>query len=83
MVLAEAGARAVYCIDLPKEPSEDWEKTKLYAEKLQGKLGEGRLEYISGNVTDQVGLSLIAIASHTGKAVLTMFFHVGSDVEDW
>lgn len=54
LALIEAGARAVYCIDLPKTPGEEWEKTRLYAEKMQGKAGEGRLEYLRGNVTDQV-----------------------------
>ncbi len=51
--LIEAGARAVYCIDLPKTPSEDWQKVHAYAARLHGKGGEGRLEYISADVTDQ------------------------------
>lgn len=52
--LIEAGARAVYCVDLPKEPSEEWQKARDYAAKLTDKGGEGRLEYVSANVTDQV-----------------------------
>ncbi|THG94996.1 hypothetical protein EW026_g6576 [Hermanssonia centrifuga] len=47
--LIEAGARAVYCIDLPKTPSEDWQKVHAYAARLHGKGGEGRLEYISAD----------------------------------
>ena len=57
LALIEAGARAVYCIDLPKEPSAEWQATHEYAKKLgsSGKTGgEGRLEYISGDVTNQV-----------------------------
>ena len=54
LALIEAGARAVYCVDLPKEPSEEWSKTRDYAAKLTGKGGEGRLEYVSADVTDQV-----------------------------
>ncbi|KAI0792908.1 sorbose reductase sou1 [Abortiporus biennis] len=51
--LVEAGARAVYCVDLPKEPGEEWSKVRDYASKMKGTGGEGRLEYISGSVTDQ------------------------------
>ena len=58
LALIEAGARAVYCVDLPKEPSEEWHKVREYAASMQGKGGEGRLEYVSGNVTDQVRLLL-------------------------
>lgn len=54
LALVEAGARAVYCVDLPKMPGEEWEKTRLYAEKMQDKASEGRLEYMQGDVTDQV-----------------------------
>lgn len=54
LALIEAGVRAVYCVDLAKEPSEEWQKVREYAAKMTGKGGEGRLEYISGNVTDQV-----------------------------
>lgn len=55
LALIEAGARAVYCVDLPKEPSDEWFKVRDYAARLTNKGGEGRLEYVSGNVTDQVG----------------------------
>lgn len=56
LALIEAGARAVYCVDLPKEPSAEWQKVREYAARLADKAGagEGRLEYISADVTDQV-----------------------------
>jgi NAD(P)-dependent dehydrogenase (short-subunit alcohol dehydrogenase family) len=50
LTLCELGARAVYCLDLPETPSEDWTKTKKYVEKLGN---NSRLEYISVDVTDQ------------------------------
>jgi hypothetical protein len=53
LALCEAGARAVYCLDLPAKPSEDWECTKEYVKKL--KTG-GRLEYVSADVRDQKGM---------------------------
>lgn len=50
LALCEAGARVIYCLDLPEKPSEDWVKTKEFV----GKLGNGsRLEYVSVDVTDQ------------------------------
>lgn len=54
MVLAEAGARAVYCVDLPKAPSDEWFKVKDYLARMKGKAGEGRLEYLGADVRDQV-----------------------------
>jgi hypothetical protein len=54
LALVEAGARAVYCVDLPAEPGEEWKAARAYATRLANKRGEGRLEYVSGNVTDQV-----------------------------
>ncbi|KAG5639592.1 hypothetical protein H0H81_010794 [Sphagnurus paluster] len=50
LVLCEAGARAVYCFDLPKEPSDSWNATRKFVERL----GQGtRLEYISADVRNQ------------------------------
>jgi hypothetical protein len=50
LALCEAGARAVYCLDLPKQPSEDWTITRDFVAKM----GIGsRLEYINVNVTNQ------------------------------
>jgi NAD(P)-dependent dehydrogenase (short-subunit alcohol dehydrogenase family) len=57
LALIEAGARAVYCVDLPSRPSEEWQAVRTYAARLANKRGEGRLEYVSGNVTDQVRMS--------------------------
>jgi NAD(P)-dependent dehydrogenase (short-subunit alcohol dehydrogenase family) len=56
LALAEAGA-IVYCLDLPAQPDEDWRKVQLFAEQLAN-ISElkGRLEYISGDVTDQAGM---------------------------
>ena len=54
MALAEAGARAVYCVDLPKEPGPEWNKVKEYLGRMSGLAGEARLEYVSTDVTDQV-----------------------------
>jgi NAD(P)-dependent dehydrogenase (short-subunit alcohol dehydrogenase family) len=57
LALVEAGARAVYCVDLPKQPSDEWQAVQKYAERLAstGKTnGQGRLEYVSGDVTNQV-----------------------------
>ncbi|KAI0345823.1 sorbose reductase sou1 [Trametopsis cervina] len=56
LALVEAGARAVYCVDLAKGPSDEWNAVQQYAKKLgsSGKTGgEGRLEYVQGNVTNQ------------------------------
>ena len=54
LAMAEAGARAVYCVDLPEHPSAEWQKVRDYAAKLKGKGGEGRLEYVSADVRNQV-----------------------------
>ena len=56
--LLEAGCRAVYCVDLPETPGEDFQKARDYAAKLKNKLGEGRLEYVSSDVTDQVSTAI-------------------------
>jgi NAD(P)-dependent dehydrogenase (short-subunit alcohol dehydrogenase family) len=59
LALVEAGA-VVYCLDLPKTPDENWIKVQRYAAQLpslgtssQGKSLDGRLEYISADVTNQ------------------------------
>ncbi|KAG6868048.1 hypothetical protein C0993_007975 [Termitomyces sp. T159_Od127] len=50
LALSEAGARSIYCFDLPAEPSEDFGKTRAYVERL----GEGRrLVYVSADVRDR------------------------------
>lgn len=54
LVLCEAGARAVYCVDLPPTPSEEWTATKEYVRRLSN--GASRLEYISADVRNQAGM---------------------------
>ncbi|KAJ8074782.1 hypothetical protein PM082_019107 [Marasmius tenuissimus] len=50
LALCEAGARAIYCFDLPETPSEDWQTTKEFVDRL----GNGsRLEYVSVDITNQ------------------------------
>ncbi|KAI8971330.1 sorbose reductase sou1 [Trametes punicea] len=60
LAFVEAGARAVYCVDIAPNPSSDWQKVKEYASRLQGKAGEGRLEYISADVADQERIWAVA-----------------------
>ena len=84
LALVEAGARAVYCVDLPKTPGEEWEKTKLYAQKMEGKAGEGRLEYIHANVADQASdFCFIFVTISFEVDINIVVFSVGSYVEDW
>lgn len=62
MALGEAGARAVYCLDLPEKPSDEWFATKEYLRKMgrdkevNGEAEYARLEYISADVRDQAKL---------------------------
>ncbi|KAM5541893.1 hypothetical protein V8D89_004622 [Ganoderma adspersum] len=58
LAFVEAGARAVYCVDLPKTPDEKWAKVKEFAKGLGKRAGgdSGRLEYISADVRDQDGM---------------------------
>jgi NAD(P)-dependent dehydrogenase (short-subunit alcohol dehydrogenase family) len=53
LALCEAGARAIYCFDLPSTPSDEWQKTQEYV-KLMG--NGSRLEYVSVDVRDQQAL---------------------------
>ena len=53
LALVEAGARAVYCVDLPKEPGAEWRHVREYAARMEGLPSEGRLEYVSADVRDQ------------------------------
>jgi len=53
LALCEAGSKAVYCVDLPKVPSAEWEATREFVKGL----GNGsRVEYVSADVRDQRGL---------------------------
>lgn len=55
LVLIEAGARAVYCVDLPAQPGNDWAAVSEYVKRMVGTSGAqgGRLEYVSVDVRDQ------------------------------
>ncbi|TFK26442.1 sorbose reductase sou1 [Coprinopsis marcescibilis] len=53
LALCEAGARAIYCLDLPTKPSAEWEKTRDFLKKMD--IG-AKLKYVSIDVTDQQSL---------------------------
>lgn len=55
LVLIEAGARAVYCVDLPAQPGNDWAAVSEHVKRMVGTDGVkgGRLEYLSADVRDQ------------------------------
>jgi hypothetical protein len=55
LVLIEAGARAVYCVDLPAQPGKEWVAVAEYVKRMAGfdGGGGGRLEYVSADVRDQ------------------------------
>lgn len=50
LALCEAGARAIYCLDLPEKPSDEWIKTKDFVERIEN---GSRLEYVSVDVRNQ------------------------------
>ncbi|KAF8162976.1 hypothetical protein B0H34DRAFT_693612 [Crassisporium funariophilum] len=50
LALCEAGARAIYCFDLPANPSKEWTKTQDYVKRMDN---GSRLEYVSIDVRDQ------------------------------
>lgn len=50
LALCEAGARAIYCLDLPKKPSDEWVKTSNFVKKLEN---GSRMEYIHVDVRNQ------------------------------
>ena len=53
LVLIEAGARAVYCVDLPAKPGKEWVAVAEYVKRMVGTGVGGRLEYVSADVRDQ------------------------------
>ncbi|KAL1941773.1 hypothetical protein VTO73DRAFT_6773 [Trametes versicolor] len=54
LALAEAGARAVYCVDINNAPDAEWTMVQQYVSRLRGPDGEARrLEYICGDTRDQ------------------------------
>ncbi|KAI0026862.1 NAD-P-binding protein [Vararia minispora EC-137] len=85
-VLLEAGARVVYTVDLPLEPSEAWTCVKDYIKKMG--LG-GRLEYVRGDVTDQKAMWAIGdlIGEKEGRLDVTIanagIAGVGHDVAEY
>ena len=50
LALVEAGARSVYCLDVVKQPSDEWSKVC----DLVTRTGMGKFEYVCGDVRDQV-----------------------------
>lgn len=80
--LLEGGCRVVYCVDLPQTPGEDFQAAHKYAANLENKTGQGRLEYISADVTDQVRFHCSIY--RLGLASLTIRGRrVESHVENW
>ncbi|KAJ7735760.1 hypothetical protein B0H16DRAFT_1425982 [Mycena metata] len=69
LALAEAGA-VVYCLDLPAQPDGDWFKVQKFASELK----KGRLEYISGDVTDQKAMwaAVESIVDREGRIDICM-----------
>ena len=55
LVLIEAGARAVYCVDLPAQPGKEWLAVAEYVKRMAATGGGvgGRMEYVSADVRDQ------------------------------
>lgn len=51
LALVEAGARAVYCVDLPARPGDEWTRVAEYVQRMEGVTG--RLEYVCADVRDQ------------------------------
>ena len=51
LTLIEAGARAVYCVDLPEKPGKEWIAVAEYVKRMVG--AGGRLEYVCADVRDQ------------------------------
>jgi hypothetical protein len=50
LAFCEAGARAIYCLDLPDKPSEEWIKTEEFVKRI----GNGsRIEYVTVDVRNQ------------------------------
>lgn len=54
LAFIEAGARVVYCVGRSATAPERWVKLRDYVGRMAGKGGEGRLEYVSADVTDRV-----------------------------
>lgn len=78
LALAEAGARAVYCVDIADSPSSDWARVQQYVSRMRGKSGESRLEYIRGDVSDQV-----SAWRRNRPAVDDPHCLIGADLQGW
>ncbi len=64
LALSEAGARAVYCVDIPDAPGAEWSRVQEYVSRVRGPDGETRrLEYICGDTCDQVSSLRVISAS--------------------
>ena len=50
LALCEAGARAIYCLDLPDKPSNEWSRTRDFVKRLDN---GSRMEYVNVDVSDQ------------------------------
>ncbi len=50
LALCEAGARAIYCLDLPKKPSDEWVKTSNFVKNLKN---GSKMEYVHVDVRNQ------------------------------
>lgn len=70
MALVEAGARKVYCVDLPREPGEEWIKVKEYLGKMEGM---GTLEYVNADVRNQV--SIVSVWGKGGRRPRRYLWH--------
>ena len=78
LALVEAGARSVYCLDIAKNPGEDWTKVK----ELVSRMGMGHIEYISADVRDQARKALlIGIFSLGSEFTENIWLLTGRDLE--
>ncbi|RDX45358.1 NAD(P)-binding protein [Lentinus brumalis] len=57
LTFAEAGARAVYCIDLPEHPGEEFLKVRTFIRSMGLSC---KLEYLQGDVRDQKAMWKLA-----------------------
>ncbi|KAI0699044.1 sorbose reductase sou1 [Cerioporus squamosus] len=57
LAFAEAGARAVYCIDLPEQPGEEFTKVRKFIQSMGLSC---KLEYLHGDVRDQKAIWKLA-----------------------
>lgn len=57
VALAEAGARAVYYVDLPHTPGDEWQSVQRYLAEMDSSTGnnvhECKFEYLNTDVLDQ------------------------------